>query len=242
MLEKIVAFYSKNNRNLQFYEYITIIIIVIQIVIISNLAAIIDNHPVSIFDIALHSTLFAFAVLPVVAARELWEINKAARFFLPAELGRASKRTRMGRIESMLLRELEGFQSVPSFKDVIFNLNRIIDINIKKYTGLSFICMIPFFVSAMASSFIVLYYHNFIFDLIPAEAVGQWERRTKLLEIHSSKTNLMTNLLWATVALQIASGLAIKAAYSDLHSAVEGWLASESIEGEAQAISPLASP
>lgn len=242
MLEKLIAFYSRNNRNQQFYEYITIFLVVNQLTIISNLAVILDTHPIPIFDIALNATLLAFAVLPILASRELWKINKAARFLSSAAPGRAPKRARTDRIENALLKEFAGISEMSSQQDMTPLINSKIDRLIREYTAISFLYMVPFFIIAFIWLLIIFNYHDSVFEFIRKESSGQWERRAKLFEIHSSKTNLMTNLLWATVALQTASGLAVKAAYSDLRNAVEGWLMSEAIESKSEAISSPASP
>lgn len=242
MLKKLIAFYSRNNRNQQFYEYVTIFLVVIQIAIVGNLAAILDNHPIPIFDIVLTSALISFAALPIFAAQRLWKINKAARFFLSAEPRRVSARARTGRFESVLLTELEAAAKISSQKDILSLLNIKIDGYIRKYTAISFLYMIPFFIIILAWLTIILNYHDSFFELLQKESSGQWSRRAKLSELHSSKTNLMSNLIWATVALQIASGLAIKAAYGDLRNAVEDCLTGTPIESGPAAISSPASP
>lgn len=242
MLEKLIAFYSKNNRNQQFYEYGTVFLVINQLAIVSNLTAILDTHPIPIFDIALNSTLITFAVLPILAARELWKINKAARLFLPIAPGRASRRVRTDRIENALFMEFETANKLSSQKEIASHINQKIDRLIKKYTANSFLYMIPFFIITLAWPIVILNYHDSVFELLQKEATGSWAKRTEISEIHSSKTNLMTNLIWATIALQIASVLAVKAAYSDLRDAVEGWLTSEPTESRSSAASPALPP
>ncbi|WP_139219154.1 hypothetical protein [Bosea sp. CRIB-10] len=169
MLEKLIAFYSRNNKNQQFYEYITIFFIVNQLTIISNLAAILDTHPIPIFDIALNATLLAFAVLPILASRKLWEINRAARFLSSAAPGRAPKRARTDRIENALLKEFEAINEMSSQKDMITLINSKINILIQKYTAISFLYMVPFFVISFIWLLIILNYHDSVFELIQKE-------------------------------------------------------------------------
>lgn len=241
MLDKIIAFYSRNNKNQQFYEYVIISLAVIHIVIISNIPTILDTHPIRIFDIALNSTLFIFAILPIFAVRQLWKINKAARFFLSASPGRASRRVRTGRLENAIITEIETANKLPK-KEIRPHINHKIDELFGKYITASFLYMIPFSFMIIVWITIEFKYHSSVFELIQNQASGRWDKISKLFEIRKSKSNIVTNLLWATVALQIASQLAVKAAYSDLRNAVEGWLMSEPMKSGAEAISPSTAP
>lgn len=241
MLEWLTALYSKNNRNQQYYEYSIIFTIVFTIIVINNISAVINANRLPIMDFSLGISLASFFIFPISMTLKIRGINKSAHPFTSEKLHNATKIAPIGHIENSIYSKLETIQKL-SLQDRITTLNRQIDKTANKNIATSLIYAIPFFASSMIYLLLTIHYHDSIFEIIQREASGQWDRRSRLVDIHYSKTNLVSNLIFATIALQAASGLAITAAYSDLRNAVEGSLMSGSMKSGAEAISPSTAP
>jgi hypothetical protein len=240
MLEKLAASYSKNSRNQQLFEYLLIVIIVIQIAALGNFG-LFNKHPIAAINTLVNLTAFLSLVMPIFVARELWLVNRAARYFVTAAPARVPMDLRAGRIEQGILNDIHENNRITPGNGALIRISAAIDKLIQNFWESNFAYMIVFLIISLIYVYILAEFRDDVLDLIKKEPTEQSMRVFSVSEIHRSKTNLMSNLLWATLALQTVSALAIKAAYSDLRNAVEGWLTSGRVESMSPATSSPAS-